>query len=277
MWKWILLIIGSIYIVPIIIDTIKAKDKMRFLKSLTKKQKIISVVILILIVILMPSYFIGKSIILKNKVRETVEKSEIYKYVDSYETKGFENSTINLNVNDGFGKLDDNTKLKYSKEIDSSVNSTIHIYGDIDTDDLPQLVHEEKVIINASEGQYKFQYESLEKPDGKEIREINNNSSNSSATTKSYTNDKTLRSGQSIVLNKDELVCSSKANLDKLLSFINKKNKDGENQMLLNGQATFLRKGTKLNVIDAGIAVSEIETSNGQHWFTTRETLQDAL
>lgn len=102
-------------------------------------------------------------------------------------------------------------------------------------------------------------------------------STSSSNKNSSQSNDKTLRSGQSIVLNKDELVCSSKENLDKLLSFINQKNKDGENQMLLNGQATFLRKGTKLNVIDGGIAVTEIETSTGEHWFTTRETIQDAL
>lgn len=79
-----------------------------------------------------------------------------------------------------------------------------------------------------------------------------------------------------MTLKKDELVCSSKANLDKLLSLINKKNNDGENQMLLNGQATLLRKGTKINIIDAGVSVSEIETSSGEHWFTTRETLQDA-
>jgi hypothetical protein len=106
---------------------------------------------------------------------------------------------------------------------------------------------------------------------------VGGDKSNNTSSSNYSTASKELHSGQSVTLNKDELVCSSKANLDKLLSIINQKNKDGENQMLLNGQATFLRKGTKLNVIDGGIAVSEIETSTGEHWFTTRETLQDAL
>lgn len=125
-------------------------------------------------------------------------------------------------------------------------------------------------------GQYKFKYESLEKPDGKEIKEFKNNStesSNSNTTTKSYNNDKTLRSGQSISLNKDILVCSSKDNLDKLISFISQKNNDGQNQMLASGEAKILSKGTKVNIIKAGITV-EMETSDNKKWFAPMEAIK---
>lgn len=109
----------------------------------------------------------------------------------------------------------------------------------------------------------------------------NNNSasssSSSSETSSSKPNDKNLRSGQSIVLNKNILVCSSKDNLDKMLSFMSAKNEDGQNQMLLNGQATILSKGTKVNVIDAGIAVTKIETLNSETWFAPREMIEAAL
>lgn len=277
MWKWVLIIVACIYVIPIIVDTIKAKDSKKCFENLSKKEKIIVVVILILIIIVMPSYLVGKNMILKNKVRETIERTAIYNYVSSYETSGFKNSTINLNVNDEFGNLDDNTKLKYAKEIYSSVDTAIYIYGGIDKDDLPQLVRDHKVIIKAREGEYKFEYESLEKPDGKEVKEAKDDSLISNATTKSYNNDKTLRSGQNIILSKNTPVCSSKDNLDKMLSFINANNNEAVNNMILKGQATILSKGTQVNVIDSGILVTEIETLSGESWFAPREVIQDAL
>lgn len=282
MWKWIIIIVIGLYILPIFIDLLKSKDRKKFVRNLTKKEKVILGTILILVVIVIPSYLIGKNIMFKNKIKETVEKSEIYKYVDSYELSGFKNSTTNLNVNDGFDKLDDNVKLKYTKAIYDSVNSTILTYGDIsdDRDTLMKLVNDHKVVIKASEGVYSFEYDSLKKPDGKEIKEVKNNStesSDSNITIKSYNNDKTLQSGQSITLNKDTLVCSSRDTLDKMLSFLNANNKEAASNMLLNGQATMLKKGTKVNVIDSGIIVTQIETLDGSNWFAPRETIQAAL
>lgn len=93
--------------------------------------------------------------------------------------------------------------------------------------------------------------------------------SSSSTSTSSKT---TLHSGQSITLKDDTLVCSSKNNLDKMLSFMSQKNKDGQNQMLLNGQATILSKGTKVNVTSVGIT-TEVE-SNGKKWYAPMEVFQ---
>ncbi|KIL06893.1 hypothetical protein SR42_15080 [Clostridium botulinum] len=103
------------------------------------------------------------------------------------------------------------------------------------------------------------------------------NSISSSNENSSQPNDKILHSGQSIVLNKDALVCSSKDSLDKMLSFLNANNKDAATNMLLNGQATMLSKGTKINIIDAGVVVTKIETLNGESWFAPREIIEQEL
>lgn len=82
----------------------------------------------------------------------------------------------------------------------------------------------------------------------------------------------TLHSGQSVTLSDDTLVCSSKENEDKLLSYIREKNTNGENQMLLNGQATILKKGTKVNVTSVGIT-TEIEVSS-KKWYAPMEVIK---
>lgn len=82
----------------------------------------------------------------------------------------------------------------------------------------------------------------------------------------------TLHSGQSVTLSDGTLVCSSKENLSKMLSFMREKNKDGQNQMLINGQTTILSKGTKVNVINTGIT-AEIEV-NGEKWFAPYELIK---
>ncbi|EHI99760.1 hypothetical protein CDLVIII_3185 [Clostridium sp. DL-VIII] len=95
----------------------------------------------------------------------------------------------------------------------------------------------------------------------------------SSSKTSNYsTSSKELHSGQSVTLKADTLVSSSKENDDKLMSYINKKNKDGENQMLISGQATILKKGTKVNIISIGIT-TEIEV-NGEKWYAPLECFQ---
>jgi len=83
----------------------------------------------------------------------------------------------------------------------------------------------------------------------------------------------TLHSGQSVTLSNNTLVCSSKDNLSKMLSFMREKNEDGQNQMLLNGQATILSKGTKVNVISTGMTV-EIETSDNKKWVVPMELVK---
>lgn len=82
-----------------------------------------------------------------------------------------------------------------------------------------------------------------------------------------------ITTGQSITLSDDTLVCTSKANEDKLISFINANNTSGENGMIQRGEAVILPKGTKVNIIDAGIT-TEIETQDGQDYFAPMELIK---
>jgi len=86
-------------------------------------------------------------------------------------------------------------------------------------------------------------------------------------------NKTTLHSGQSLTLSNDTPVCSSKENLDKMISFISQKNDDGENQMIASGKAKILSKGTKVNIISTGTTI-EIETSDNKKWFAPMEVIK---
>lgn len=81
------------------------------------------------------------------------------------------------------------------------------------------------------------------------------------------------QSGQSITLSDVTPVCSSKENLDKLLSYIREKNNSGIQSMYSRGEVKDLQKGTKVNVTKAGI-VTEIETSGGQKWYAPMEAIK---
>jgi hypothetical protein len=82
-----------------------------------------------------------------------------------------------------------------------------------------------------------------------------------------------LKNGQSIILPSDTPVASSKENVDKIISYVKNKNGSALNNMELQGDATVLSKGTKVNVVKVGI-VTEIETEQGIHWFAPIENFK---
>lgn len=80
----------------------------------------------------------------------------------------------------------------------------------------------------------------------------------------------TLKDGQSITLSDVTPVCSSKDNVDKLISYMQQKNNSGIKSMYINGEVKDLPKGSRVNVVNTGI-VTEIETSDGSHWYGPME------
>lgn len=97
------------------------------------------------------------------------------------------------------------------------------------------------------------------------IRVIGCSGSNSSSTD--------LKSGQSLKLSENALVCSSKDNVDKIISYINNDNQEAIQNMHLRGEATVLKSGTTIDIIKVGI-VTEIETQNGERWFAPFEVFE---
>lgn len=79
--------------------------------------------------------------------------------------------------------------------------------------------------------------------------------------------------GQSITLSQDTPVCSSKENVNKMISYVQNNNNDGASEMEKNGEATVLPAGTKVNIVKSGI-VTEIETESGEKWFAPNEVIK---
>lgn len=83
-----------------------------------------------------------------------------------------------------------------------------------------------------------------------------------------------LTSGKRITLSDDAPVCSSKENVDKMISFVQNNNSKGQQEMIQRGEATILPKGTEVNIVKSGIVI-EIETQNGTRWFAPEEAIKD--
>ncbi|KUO65572.1 MAG: hypothetical protein APF84_14715 [Gracilibacter sp. BRH_c7a] len=79
---------------------------------------------------------------------------------------------------------------------------------------------------------------------------------------------------QSLKLIDDVLVCSSKENVEKMISYIRKSDLTAVEDMQLSGQATILKSGTIIKIIDDG-NVTEIETQSGEKWFGPREIFEN--
>lgn len=99
---------------------------------------------------------------------------------------------------------------------------------------------------------------------------ISSFSHSSSSPTETTSTGTSFSNGQSIILSADTPVCSSKENVDKLINYVREKNNSAVNTMYARGEVKDLPKGTKVNVIKAGI-VTEVETENGTHWFAPME------
>jgi hypothetical protein len=82
-----------------------------------------------------------------------------------------------------------------------------------------------------------------------------------------------LKIGQSIILSDDTPVCSSKDNVDKMISYVKNKNTSATQGMMLRGEADILSKGTKINVVKIG-TITQIETDSGATWYTIKEMLK---
>lgn len=100
---------------------------------------------------------------------------------------------------------------------------------------------------------------------------FSSNSSNSSNT--STKTNSSYSSGDRITLSDDAPVCTSKENVRKMISYVQKGNKAGQEEMLKRGQATILYKGTEINIIKSG-TITEIETKSGLKYFAPREAIK---
>lgn len=83
-----------------------------------------------------------------------------------------------------------------------------------------------------------------------------------------------IKTGQRITLSDDLIVCDSKSDEDKFSKYAIANNIKGEQEMLNNGEAVTLSKGTEVNVVDAGITVAEIETSDGKDYYVEAELVK---
>lgn len=95
-------------------------------------------------------------------------------------------------------------------------------------------------------------------------------SSSSPSSSSSSSSSSIPQTGQSITLSDVTPVCSSKENVDKLLSYLREKNDSGLKSMYSRGEVKDLPKGTKVNVVKMGL-VTEVETASGTHWFAPME------
>lgn len=210
MLKWIIIIICSLVLISGIKQLIKSDNKKMHIRNLPKSEKVIYLLIIAGAIIYISSLGI-KNYNLYSNVRKTIEESKIHKYVESYDISGYKYATVMLKVNDDFIKSDDMEKLKISKEVYDSVNSTVFNYGNIEKEDIDSLVEAQKVIINTSDGQYNYRGWGLKKPDGKEIREeVKNTTSNSnSSSNKNYSNTNSNisndKKGELLAIAKDEV------------------------------------------------------------------------
>lgn len=82
-----------------------------------------------------------------------------------------------------------------------------------------------------------------------------------------------LRNGQEITLSSNTPVASSKANVDKIINYVNANNESGLREMESMGDAEVLSAGTKVTIVKVGV-VTEIETQYGAQYFAPIEVLE---
>ena len=100
------------------------------------------------------------------------------------------------------------------------------------------------------------------------------NTSDSSSSSSSSSSSTSIVSGKDLTLVDDTIFATSKDNENKLESYLGQNNTSAEQDMLGNGEAIGLLKGTTVHVIDAGAGVTEVETSDGTDYYTPTCMLQ---
>lgn len=249
------------------------------------RNKLILCVIGIFILAIFLWKFVGIYIMMyfnnKSDIVSEIKKSEMNKYINSYKLNGFDDSAITIKAKDSFDKLDNDTKLKYVSDLENAIDGAILgnmvKYDKRDESDIDQLTDSEQVIINSKAGEYVYNYEGLKTPDGQQLKvqetaisdTTSSTDTNSVTSTSSDINVSSMRldgnpkEGKTYSLSSDMYMATSSSAEDTLISYVNNKNQDGINQMILDRDLYILSTGTKIYVTHVGWLTENIEVASG--------------
>lgn len=158
---------------------------LRLLNKL-KQRKIISIIAVIIIILLSGNGC--KSVKSTNNIKTAVESSNIGKYVKTYETSGYLNSTISITANDEFARLSNDEILTvmnsvYDKVLGAvsknAVENNVEVSGE-------KLLADRIIYVKTSIGEYSFDYNGLKLPNGTLYTKKNTDITTNDTTT--YTN-----------------------------------------------------------------------------------------
>lgn len=224
---------------------------------------------------------VGTSLMMQNNIKSDIvseiKNSDMNKYVDSYKINGFNNSAVTIKAKDTFDKLDNDTKLKYVSDLENRVNgdiiSSMVKYNKRSESDVDQLVDSLQIVINSKAGEYVYNYTGLKTPDGEQLKVKDTTSSTNTSTdtstssdlggVSSMSSDGVPQEGKTYSLSTDMYMATSSSAEDTLISYINSNNKNGINQMILDGDLYVLSAGTKIYVTHTGMLTDDIEVASG--------------